>query len=77
MLYLISNALEQEPRVPVLGMERFFDERVVPQNLPHVQYRVAPSSAATGGTRHGNIDDDAKTQASVVAHILGRTLASP
>ena len=77
LLYLISNALEEEPRVPVLGMERFFNEEVVPQNLPNFQYRVAPSSPATGGTQHGNIDDDAKTQASVVAHILGRPIAAP
>jgi hypothetical protein len=77
LLYLISNALEEEPRVPVLGMETFFDADVVPQNLPHLQYRVAPSSAATGGTKHGNIDDDAKTQASVIAHIQGRPIASP
>jgi len=77
LLYLISNALEQQARVPVLGMSKFFDPTVPPRNLPHLQYRVAPSSPATGATKHGNIDDDGKTQASVLAHIQGKVIPAP
>lgn len=77
LLYLVSNALEEEARVPVLGMAKFFDMIVAPRNLPHLQYRVAPSSLATGGTKHGNIDDDTKTQASVLAHIQGNPIPAP
>jgi pimeloyl-ACP methyl ester carboxylesterase len=77
LLYLVSNALEEEARVPVLGMAKFFDATVAPRNLPHLQYRVAPSSLATGGTKHGNIDDDGKTQASVLAHIQGKPIPAP
>jgi hypothetical protein len=77
LLYLISNALEEQAHVPVLGMAKFFDAAVVPRNLPHLQYRVAPSSPATGATRHGNVDDDARTQASVLAHIQGKPIPAP
>ena len=77
LLYLISNALEQQARVPVLGMSKFFDTTVPPRNLPHLQYRIAPSSPATGATKHGNIDDDDKTQASVLAHIQGKPIPAP
>jgi hypothetical protein len=77
LLYLISNALEEEAHVPVLGMEKFFDKEVVPLKLPHVEYRVAPASLATGGTTHGTIDDDSRTQASVLAHIQGKPIPAP
>ena len=77
LLYLISNALEEQAHVPVLGMAKFFDTTLVPRNLPNFQYRVAPSSLATGGTKHGNIDDDGKTQASVLAHIQGKPIPAP
>ena len=77
LLYLISNALEEQAHVPVLGMAKFFDATVVRQNLPHLQYRVAPSSPATGATQHGNIDDDGKSQASVLAHIQGKPIPAP
>ena len=77
LLYLVSNALEERAHVPVLGMAKFFDAAVVPRNLPHLQHRVAPSSLATGATKHGNVDDDARTQASVLAHIQGRPVPLP
>ena len=77
LLYLVSNALEERAHVPVLGMAKFFDATVPPRNLPHLQYRVAPSSLATGATKHGNIDDDARTQASVLAHIRGKPIPLP
>ena len=64
-------------RFPVLGMDKFFVADVVPRNLPNLQYRVAPSSLATGATRHGEVDDDAKTQASVLAHIQGGPIPAP
>jgi len=77
LLYLISNALEERPHVPVLGMAKFFDTTVALRNLPHLQFRVAPSSLATGATKHGNVDDDTKTQASVLAHIQGKPIPPP
>jgi len=63
--------------MPVLGMAKFFDAIVAPRNLPHLQYRVAPSSPATGATKHGNVDDDTRTQTSVLAHIQGKPMPLP
>ena len=77
LLYLISNALEEQARVPVLGMAKFFDTTIALRNLPHLEYRVAPSSLATGGTKHGNIDDDSRTQVSVLAHIQNTSIPAP
>ncbi len=77
LLYLVSNALEERSRVPVLGMAKFFDASVAPRKLPHLQHRVAPSSPASGATKHGDVDDDRRTQASVLAHILGQPLPAP
>jgi hypothetical protein len=77
LLYLVANALEERAHMPVLGMAKFFDATVAPRNLPHLQCRVAPSSPATGATKHGNVDDDARTQASVLAHILGQSIPLP
>ena len=77
LLYLVSNALEERAHMPVLGMANFFDTTVAPRNLPHLQCRVAPSSPATGATKHGNVDDDTRTQASVLAHILGQSIPLP
>ncbi len=77
LLYLVSNALEERAHMPVLGMAKFFDASVAARNLPQVQHRVAPSSPATGATKHGNIDDDTRTQASVLAHIQGKPIPVP
>ena len=77
LLYLVANALEERAHVPVLGMAKFFDATIAPRNLPHLQYRVAPSSPATGATKHGNVDDDSRTQASVLAHIQDKPIPLP
>lgn len=74
LLYLISNGLEEQRSLPVLGMQRFFDRHVAPLALPSLQTRVAPQSPATQATRHGGFDDDAATQRSVVAHLVGRPI---
>ena len=74
LLYLISNGLEEQRTLPVLGMQSFFDRHVAPLGLPTVQARVAPQSFATQATRHGGFDDDSTTQRSVVAHLLNRPI---
>ena len=74
LLYLISNGLEEQRRLPVLGMQSFFDRHVAPLGLPNLRVRVAPQSPATQATRHGGFDDDPATQHSVVAHLLNRPM---
>ncbi len=77
LLYLISNAFEGARGVPLLGMQKFFNRDVVPTLPQAYTVRVAPSSAASSAVRHGDFDNDTKTQAAVVAHILGQPMPSP
>ena len=77
LLYLISNAFEGARGVPVLGMERFFNRDVAPTLPPNYTVRVAPSSGASGAVRHGDFDDDKKTRAAVIAHMLGQAVPLP
>lgn len=71
LLYMISNGLEEQRGVPVLGMHKHFAAHPVLPGLPNVITRVAPESPATRATRHSGFDDDAATQQSVLAHIAG------
>jgi len=77
LLYMISNGLEEARNISVLGMQKYFDRDVAPLNLANVQVRVAPSSLATHAAKHGAFDDDATTQASVIANIESGTIPSP
>jgi predicted alpha/beta hydrolase family esterase len=74
LLYMISNGLEARREVPIIGMQKFFDQHPVLPGLPHVQVRVAPDSAATRATHHGDFSRDAATRASVLAHLAGRPI---
>ncbi len=77
LLYLISNAFEGPHGVPVLGMRKYFERDVLPTLPANYQFRVAPASAASGAVRHSDFDNDAKTQAAVVAHIRDQALPAP
>ncbi len=77
LLYLISNAFEGPHGVPVLGMRKYFERDVLPTLPAAWQYRVAPASAASSAVRHGDFDNDARTQAAVVAHIRNQPLPAP
>ena len=82
VVHVLTSRRDSAPADPVsafmlCGMAKFFDTTVARRNLPHLQYRVAHSSLATGATKHGNVDDDTKTQASVLAHIQGKPIPPP
>ncbi len=77
LLYLISNAFEGARGVPVLGMDKFFKRDVAPTLPPNYTVRVAPSSGASGAVRHGDFDDDKKTRAAVISHLLGQAVPAP
>ncbi|OYV01097.1 MAG: peptidase C1A papain [Burkholderiales bacterium PBB5] len=74
LLYMISNGLEERRELPIIGMQKFFDQHPVLRGLPNVQVRVAPDSAATRATHHGDFSRDAPTRASVLAHLAGRPI---
>jgi hypothetical protein len=71
LLYLVSESFEGGARVPLLGMEKYFDGEVRPLSLPNVRAWTAPGPA-TVSTTHGGFDDDRRTMESVIDLIKGR-----
>lgn len=86
LLYLVSNALEDKPRIPLfrdgealLGMEKFVmaDNDLVKRfDTKKVQWILSPNNAAPGtpdhstATSHGDFDDDKPTLRATLARIL-------
>ncbi|TLD40661.1 MAG: hypothetical protein JETT_3092 [Candidatus Jettenia ecosi] len=86
LLYLVSNALEDKPRIPLfrdgealLGMEKFVradDDLVKRFDTKKVQWILSPNNAAPGtpdhstATSHGDFDDDKPTLRATLARIL-------
>lgn len=89
LLYLVSNAFEDEPRIPlfregepILGMEKFVAQDKDLRNLfkkENFEWIVAPntappdSEAASTARHHGDFDDDKPTVKATLARIIGRT----
>ena len=88
LLYLVSNAFENPPRipllrdgVPLLGMEKFVRKNAKLNaliNAGAVEWIKAPntepagSAGASGASHHGDFDDDAATVKATLARILGK-----
>ncbi|GAB63426.1 MAG: peptidase C1 [Candidatus Jettenia sp.] len=86
LLYLVSNALEDKPRIPLfrdgealLGMEKFVgadDDLVKRFDTKKVQWILSPNNASPGtpdhstATSHGDFDDDKPTLRATLARIL-------
>ena len=91
LLYLVSNALEEQPRipgfrdgVPMLGMEKFVNADQELCDLftrDHANLVLAPNNEAeglvhsSGARRHGDFDDDTQTVKATMAHILNGSAA--
>lgn len=71
LLYMISNGLEENRNVPILGMQKFFERDVLPLQLPNLRHFSSPGGI-TQATQHGAFDDDPSTQGSVIRHVLGQ-----
>ena len=65
LLYLVSQSFEKGEVTPILGMEKYFNEQVAPQNLKTVRTWPAPGKESKSAT-HGGFDDDGATMASVI-----------
>jgi hypothetical protein len=72
LLYLVSQSFEKGQVTPILGMEKYFNEKIAPQNLGSVRTWPAPGNESKSNT-HGGFDDDDATMASVIALIKGKT----
>lgn len=71
LLYLVSQSFEKGQVTPILGMEKYFNEKIAPQNLTGVRTWPAPGKESKSNT-HGGFDDDSATIASVIALIQGK-----
>jgi len=86
LLYLVSNALEERPRipgfrdgVPLLGMEKFVNADPELRDLftrENAQLVISPNNEAegligsSGARRHGDFDDDRQTVRATLAYML-------
>uniref|UniRef100_UPI0037C0563C peptidase C1 n=1 Tax=Chamaesiphon sp. VAR_48_metabat_403 TaxID=2964700 RepID=UPI0037C0563C len=91
LLYLISNAFESQPRIPlardgepILGMEKFiknhqsFQQLLAADRLDWIlspNHEAAGSAQASRSEKHGAFDDDNATVAATVARILNTDAA--
>jgi hypothetical protein len=68
LLYLVSGSFEGGVRVPILGMEKYFDVWKQDAKLKNMEVYTAPSDA-TDSTTHGGFDDDNRTMPSLIRAI--------
>lgn len=71
LLYLVSQSLEQGQTTPILGMEKYFNDKIASKKLPNVYTWAAPGRESKS-TTHGGFDDDQATMASVITLIKGK-----
>ncbi|MDD2915269.1 MAG: C1 family peptidase [Gallionella sp.] len=68
LLYLVSQSFEKGEVTPILGMEKYFNEKIAPQKLKTVRIWAAPGKESQSAT-HGGFDDDGATMKSVIGLI--------
>jgi hypothetical protein len=73
LLYLVSQSLEQGQSTPILGLEKYFTDKIASMNLPNVYTWAAPGKESKS-TTHGDFDDDQVTMASVIALMKGQSI---
>lgn len=78
LLYLVSNAFEEERKMPLLGMEKFIDGSDgigADQGLRLFNTRDHPG--LTRSESHGGFDNDVATMNHILQTILGQAPAAP
>ena len=73
LLYLVSQSLEHGRSTPILGMEKYFNDKIGSKKLPNVYTWAAPGKESKS-TTHGGFDDDQVTMASVIALMKGKAV---
>ncbi|NWF71636.1 MAG: C1 family peptidase [Nitrospirae bacterium] len=71
LLYLVSQSLEQGKRTPILGLEKYFNDKIAAKQLANVFTWAAPGKESKS-TTHGGFDDDHVTMMSVIALMKGK-----
>jgi hypothetical protein len=72
LLYLVSQSLEQGQRTPILGLEKYFNDKIAAKRLANVYTWAAPGRESKS-TTHGGFDDDQVTMMSVISLMKGKT----
>lgn len=70
LLYFVSNAFEDERKMPLLGMETFGD--LVPAKAGHTIHYAGRAPSITDSDTHGGFDNDRKTMNNILKNILGK-----
>lgn len=70
LLYFVSNAFEDEKKMPLLGMGKF--EEQVPGKAGHTIHYAGRASSITDSQTHGGFDNDRKTMNNILKNILGK-----
>jgi pimeloyl-ACP methyl ester carboxylesterase len=70
LLYLVSNAFEEQPSMPLLGMEAFSANAALPGN--HTIYYAGRDTSRTDAHSHGGFDSDLTTANDILATVLGK-----
>ena len=73
LLYLVSQSLEHGRSTPILGMEKYFNDKIGSRKLANV-YTWASPGKESKSTTHGGFDDDPITMASVIALMKGKAV---
>lgn len=71
LLYLVSNAFESTPQMPILGMKKF--AKIIARDPGVRVYDTANHTTFTRSKTHGGFDNDAVTMNSILKSILGKT----
>ena len=74
LLYLVSNAFEEEKRAPILGMQRYSREIEDP-NLEI--FYAGRNEKRCQSTTHGGFDNDPATMNDILVQVLGRAPSRP
>ena len=69
LLYFVSNAFEDEKKMPLLGMEKFKDQ--VPGKAGYKIHYAGRAPAITDSDTHGGFNNDRKTMNDILKNILG------
>ena len=70
LLYLVAQSLEQGRTTPILGMEKYFNDKIASKKLANVSTWAAPGKESKS-TTHGGFDDDQVTMMSVIGLMKG------
>lgn len=75
LLYLVSNAFEDERKLPLLGMQKFTGAVAKDKGL--TLFNTGDHSSITQSDSHGGFDNDVLTMNHILGTILGQAPADP